>query len=110
MRLRVLPHCKLHRYHLRGIYLCELAPQYNGNASREVAVNCPKTYHLLAGGGKVVEAAEVNPKDMLRIVNAQLRYYMHIPDPDSLSDEEWAARFRELEFIRREEAKANKVK
>ncbi|MBP3354438.1 MAG: hypothetical protein J6L02_07305 [Bacteroidales bacterium] len=45
---------------------------------------------------------------MLRIVNAQLRYYMHIPNPDSLSDEEWAARFRELEFIRREEAKANR--
>lgn len=45
---------------------------------------------------------------MLRIVNAQLRYYMHIPDPDSLTDEEWAGRFRELEFIRREEAKANR--
>lgn len=45
---------------------------------------------------------------MLRIVNAQLRYYMHITDPDSLSDEEWAMRFRELEYIRREEAKANR--
>jgi len=29
-------------------------------------------------------------------------------DPDSLSDEEWACRVRELEYLRREEAKANK--
>jgi hypothetical protein len=33
---------------------------------------------------------------------------MHITDPDSLSDEEWAMRFRELEYIIREEAKANR--
>jgi hypothetical protein len=33
---------------------------------------------------------------------------MHIPDPDALSDEEWAARLTELEWIRKEEAKANK--
>ena len=44
----------------------------------------------------------------VRMVNAQLRYYMHVSDPDSLSDEEWAARFRELEWIRQQEAKANK--
>jgi hypothetical protein len=35
---------------------------------------------------------------------------MHISDPDSLTDEEWAARYKELEFIRKEEAKANRVK
>jgi len=32
---------------------------------------------------------------------------MHISDPDSLSDEEWAMRIKELEWIRTEEAKAN---
>ena len=34
-------------------------------------------------------------------------YYMNIPDPDSLSDEDWARRIRELEFIRKLEAKSN---
>lgn len=33
---------------------------------------------------------------------------MHIADPDSLSDEEWAMRFKELEWIRRREAEAKK--
>jgi hypothetical protein len=42
---------------------------------------------------------------MLRISNAQLRYYMHIPDPDSLTDQDWAMRLKELEYIRRKEAK-----
>lgn len=45
--------------------------------------------------------------DFVRMVNAQLRYYMHIADPDGLSDEEWAMRLKELEWIRKEEAKAN---
>ena len=53
-------------------------------------------------------AAEVTPSDSLRIANAMLRYYLHIADPDALSDQEWAARLRELEYIRAEEAKANK--
>jgi hypothetical protein len=35
---------------------------------------------------------------------------MHIPDPDILSDEEWAARVKELEWIRRMEAKQNGLK
>lgn len=30
---------------------------------------------------------------------------MHIADPDSLSDEEWAMRIKELEWIRRKEAR-----
>lgn len=38
------------------------------------------------------------------MVNVQLRYYMHISDPDSLSNEEWAMRFKELEWIRKREA------
>lgn len=42
--------------------------------------------------------------EMVRIVNAQLRYYMHISDPDSLSDEDWAMRFKEIEWIRKREA------
>jgi len=29
---------------------------------------------------------------------------MHIADPDSLSDEEWAMRVKELEWIRKKEA------
>lgn len=44
---------------------------------------------------------------MVRIINAQLRYYMHIPNPDSLSDEEWAGALRELEWIRVQEKKSN---
>ncbi|MBR6354967.1 MAG: hypothetical protein IKS01_04215 [Paludibacteraceae bacterium] len=43
----------------------------------------------------------------MRIINAELRYYMHIQDPDSLSDEEWAREFKNLEYLRRLEASAN---
>jgi hypothetical protein len=46
--------------------------------------------------------------ERIRIANAQLRYYLHIPDPDSLSDEEWAMRFKELEWVREQEARGNK--
>jgi hypothetical protein len=42
--------------------------------------------------------------EWLRICNAQLMYYMHIADPDSLSDEDWAMRIKELEWIRKKEA------
>ncbi|MCQ2359954.1 MAG: hypothetical protein MJ009_00535 [Paludibacteraceae bacterium] len=41
------------------------------------------------------------------MVNAQLRYYMHVINPDSLTDQEWAMMLKELEWIRSEEAKAN---
>jgi hypothetical protein len=44
----------------------------------------------------------------LRIANAQLRYYLHIADPDSLSDEEWAMRIKELEWIRTKEKEGNR--
>lgn len=47
--------------------------------------------------------------EWMRISNAQLRYYMHIADPESLSDEEWAMRLREMEYIRQEEAKYNRA-
>jgi len=39
----------------------------------------------------------------MRIIDAQLRYYFHI-DPDQLDDATWAARAKELEFVRKEEA------
>jgi hypothetical protein len=35
-----------------------------------------------------------------------LEYYLHI-DPHSLTDEEWAEKFAQLQNIRQEEAKAN---
>lgn len=49
----------------------------------------------------------MNDGERVRIINAELRYYMHIPDPDSLTDEEWACRFKELEYIRKMEAQGN---
>ena len=44
----------------------------------------------------------------MRIINAQIRYYLHLADPDSLSDEEWAMRYKELIWLREQEAKGNK--
>jgi hypothetical protein len=38
-----------------------------------------------------------------------MRYYLHISDPDSLSDEEWAMRLKELEWIRNKEKEGNRV-
>jgi hypothetical protein len=49
----------------------------------------------------------VEKGDYMRIANANLQYYMHVPDPDSLTDEEWAMKLRELEWIRDIEAKGN---
>lgn len=43
-------------------------------------------------------------RDYIRLTNAQLIYYMNIQDPDSLTDQEWAMRIKELEWIRRKEA------
>jgi len=31
-------------------------------------------------------------------------YYMHIKNPDSLTNEQWAMRIKELEWIRKKEA------
>jgi len=44
--------------------------------------------------------------DYIRIVDAELRYYLHIPNPEELSDTEWAMRLKELEWIRTKEAGA----
>ena len=46
--------------------------------------------------------------DGLRKLDAQLRYYMHIADPDSLTDQEWAMRVKELEWITEEKKKKKK--
>lgn len=46
--------------------------------------------------------------DFVRMINAQRSYYMHIPDPDSLSDKQWAMWFKEREWIRRQEAEAKR--
>lgn len=42
------------------------------------------------------------------MADAMLRYYLHIAHPDELSDEEWAMRVKELEWVRSEEAKSAK--
>ncbi len=55
-------------------------------------------------------AAEVHNYEFVRVANAQLCYYMHISNPDSLSDEEWAMRIQELKWIRQKEAEVNKYK
>jgi len=34
---------------------------------------------------------------------------MSVGDPDELSDDEWARRLKELEYIRQQEAKANQI-
>lgn len=39
-------------------------------------------------------------------MNASLIYYMGI-NPDELTDAEWAARIKELEFIRKKEKNGN---
>ena len=46
--------------------------------------------------------------EYVRQINAQLRYYLHIPDPDSLSDTDWARAFQDLVWVREQEAKYNK--
>lgn len=33
-----------------------------------------------------------------------MRYYLHIEDPDGMSDEEWAKTWKTLEWIRQKEA------
>lgn len=48
--------------------------------------------------------------EYIRIVDAELRYYLRIQNPEELSDEEWAMRMKELEWIRIQESKANKRK
>ncbi len=40
-------------------------------------------------------------------MNTLMRYYLHL-DPDTLSDEEWAQTFKQLQDIRLRESKANK--
>ena len=37
-------------------------------------------------------------------MDANLRYYYNIPEPEKLSDQEWYRRVRELEYLRKREA------
>jgi hypothetical protein len=48
----------------------------------------------------------MQPTAYIRMVDAQIRYYMHA-DPGLLSDHEWAAMFNDLVWIRTEESKGN---
>ncbi len=43
------------------------------------------------------------------MVDAQIEYYLK-RDPDTLSDEEWATKWNNLLWIRKEEAKHNRGK
>ena len=38
----------------------------------------------------------------IRLVNSQLRYYMHV-DPATLTDNEWAMMWNDLKWIREQE-------
>jgi hypothetical protein len=38
------------------------------------------------------------------MADAQLRYHLHIPQPENLDNEEWAALMAELKHIRNKEA------
>jgi hypothetical protein len=38
-----------------------------------------------------------------------LQYYLHIQQPEELSDEEWAAKFRLLEYIRKKEKEDTEI-
>ncbi len=49
----------------------------------------------------VPEGAGVSDGDNLRVLDAKLRYYTHIADPDSLNDTEWAMMVKELEWVRK---------
>ncbi|WP_157207141.1 hypothetical protein [Mariniflexile maritimum] len=66
-----------------------------------------KRFNRHQGGraGKALEAAAVvdEHQEWVRIANAQLRYYLHIQDPDSLSDTQWAQHIKELHWIRKAE-------
>jgi len=52
------------------------------------------------------EAYEYGDLDY-RIADAYLRYYLHIQNPEKLSDEEWADRLLDLHFIRQAEKRAS---
>lgn len=55
-------------------------------------------------GANIAQIQSIND-----LAAAQLRYYMHVADPEALSDTEWAMRVKELEWVREEEAKADRL-
>jgi len=46
----------------------------------------------------------------IRIYNAFLTFYMHIPFPDKLDDIDWAEKLQDLNFIRHREKEASEQK
>lgn len=58
---------------------------------------------------KAISDTEVNDNKniatIVRLINAQLRYYMNVSEPDLLSNEEWASMWNDLIWIRKQEAK-----
>ena len=41
--------------------------------------------------------------------DAYLKYYMHIPNPSELSDEDWAEEIQNLHFIRTSEKESSQI-
>jgi hypothetical protein len=52
--------------------------------------------------------AEIDESDGIRIINAKLRKYMGIQNPELLSDIQWAMRYKELEWLEQKEAETMK--
>ena len=46
----------------------------------------------------------------IRLYNSYLNYYMHLSNPEKLSDEDWAEKLQDLHFIRQQEKKASEAK
>ncbi len=69
---------------------------------RGLGKNCGEQHKKVISETEVREDVK-NIANFIRLVNAQLRYYMHINEPDLLSDDEWASRFNELIWIRKKE-------
>ena len=56
------------------------------------------------GGGGAIERASGDIRhNMVGYIDTMLEYYLHI-DPSTLSDDDWAEKFKQLGDIRRREA------
>jgi len=58
---------------------------------------------------KALDSARISAGEYIRKADVQLRYYLHVEDPESLDDQEWAMRVRDLEWIREDEKKRQKA-
>lgn len=43
-------------------------------------------------------------ENWIEYYNTLLQYYLHIPEPEKLSDETWALKIKQLEHIRKSES------